>query len=251
MVLKEWGEIQTLYKASLRRVFRAPFVLTKVRCYWYVWGSVGVVLSSVGLLFLLDAHIRSPWEQVLAGAPMGLAIMLMKFLFETALATEFKLEYDTHGLLSLPRSKRGMYLRYAFFLRGLAERGYARETIRKLKDFMLVAGTPAPTPQPLQHPLMVPILTIGTVLSIEAIKQSDIWLKTRYWWIFFYGLCFLGWVIAVLHGVSQLPKKSAQKLQQFLEWAERDIEDEQFLRIRRLRAEAPGPYGPSPEPFTQ
>ena len=110
---------------------------------------------------------------------------------------------------------------------------------------MLVSENPAPNPRLLQHPLMVPILTITTVLAIEAVKQSAFWQKSRYWWFVFFGLYLLGMLITWLHTLSELPRRSIQTLQRFLEWAERDIKDQQFLRIHHLPAEAPGPQGPS------
>jgi hypothetical protein len=138
---------------------------------------------------------------------MGVLELLMFFRFDAALATEFKGEYATHGLKDLPRWKRKGYLRYALFLRALAERGYTSESIRKLKNFMLVAENPAPNPRLLQHPLMVPILTITTVLAIEAVKQSAIWQKSRYWWVVFFGLYLLAMLISWLHTLK-CPTKS-------------------------------------------
>jgi hypothetical protein len=43
----------------------------------------------------------------------------MLFALDTALATEFKDEYTTHGIKQFPHRKRKVYLRYALFLREL------------------------------------------------------------------------------------------------------------------------------------
>ena len=169
---------------------------------------------------------------------------LMFFATGTAIATEFKDEYVAHGIRRFPRWRWQRYLRYALFLRGLAERGYTRERVKKLKDFAPVAERPEPDFRLLQHPIMVPILTIGTVLVIEAIKQSDTW-KTPQRWIFFVRLIMLGMAIALILSVKLDQKQFIRTRQQFLQWAELDIEDDQFLRIQRLRTQALGPHGPS------
>jgi hypothetical protein len=245
MVLREWGEIQELEKACWKRLHRAILAPSKIRCYWYVWATFGLFLLASYFFyfprgvfgFTLTSFFLSFGLTLLTGG-------LMYFVRGTAIATEFKDEYVTHGIAQFPRWRWGKYLHYALFLRGLAERGYTRETVRKLKDFAPVAGRPAPDSRLLQHPTMVPILTIGTVLTIEAIKQSETW-KTSEWWLFFVGLIPLGIVIALLLSVSQTPTQLSRTRQQFLQWAELDIEDEQFLRTQRLRTQAHGPHGPS------
>jgi hypothetical protein len=192
MVLKECGEIRKLYKASLWRMVGAPFALNKIRCYWYVWVSVEVFLSSVWYVFFISWNsTRSLDRDLFNVGLMALTCALMLFLSDTALATEFKVEYTIHGIKLLPSWKRRAYLRYALFLRELVERGYTADTLGKLKAIVLIAQPSASNPSLLQHPLMVPFLTIGTVLSIEAIKQSEIW-KTPRWWIFFMGLSWWG-----------------------------------------------------------
>ena len=97
----------------------------------------------------------------------------------------------------------------------------------------------------MQNYTSLPATLITTVLAIEAVKPSAIWQKSPYWWVVFFGLYLLAMLIFWLHTLSELPTQSTQTFQWFLEWAERDIEDQQFLRIRRLPAEASGPHGPS------
>ena len=84
----------------------------------------------------------------------------------------------------------------------------------------------------------------GDTVGIEAIKQSEIW-KTPRWWIFFAGLIIPGFVIATVLGLVQGRKQLSRTRQQYLQWAELDIEDEQFVKTQRLRTQAPGPHGPS------
>ena len=245
MVLREWGEIQELEKACWKRLHRAILAPSKFPCYWYVWVTFGLFLLALSFF----AFPRAVFGYTLTGffLSSGFTLLtggLMYFVRGTAIATEFKDEYVTHGIAQFPRWRWGRYLRYALFLRGLAERGYTRETVRKLKDFAPVAERPAPDSRLLQHPIMVPFLTIGTVLTIEAIKQSETW-KTPQRWLFFVGLITLVSVIALVFGVCQNPKELSRTRQQFLQWAELDIEDEQFLRTQRLRTQAHSPHGPS------
>jgi hypothetical protein len=248
MVLKEWGEIRGLYRTALRRVRRAPlpFSWRKWRCYWSAWVLAGLLVSA--LLYYYDRlanHLTTSWENLGAMVVIGALEILMFPRFDAGFATEFKGEYATHGLKDFPRWKRKGHLRYALFLRALDKRGYTSDSIRKLKDFMLVSENPAPNPRLSQHPLMVTILTtIMTVLAIEAVKRSAFW-QSRYWWVVFFVLFLLWKLITWLHTLSELPIRSTQTFQRFLEWAERDIEGQQFLRLRRLPAEAPGPHGPS------
>jgi hypothetical protein len=197
MVLKEWGEIRQLYKATYRRILKTTFARSKVWRYWYAWLSLGVFLSSPVLRLLANVSTGRPNMDTLID--IGLMVLTgvpMWFLANKTVATEFKEEYATHGIKHFPYLKRRKCLCYALFLHELAERGYTSASVGKLKGFGPVAEHPEPDFRLLQHPSMVPLLTIGTVLSIEAIKQSDIWQKTSYWWIFFYGLLVLGFVMA-------------------------------------------------------
>ncbi len=187
MVLKEWGEAQTLYRACLWRPLRATFALTKMGSYWYVWVFIGIYLST------------TPWLRTLVGVTTGsprkdsfvhvglalLTAVAMWRLLEIAITREFKDIYDTHGIAQFRWWRRREYLRYALVLDGLAKRGYTRDTVAKLKGFALVEARSTPNARFLQHPILVPLLTIGTLLTIDAIKTSDIWLETSQWWLFF------------------------------------------------------------------
>jgi len=62
-------------------------------------------------------------------------------IVKIAIATEFKAEYATHGLANFSMPKKSLYLHYALFLGELAERGYTRDTVAKLRDFILNQAT--------------------------------------------------------------------------------------------------------------
>jgi len=95
----------------------------------------------------------------------------------------------------------------------------------------------------LQHPTIVPLVTVLTVLSIESIEQSEMWQKTGKWWVFLSVPSTLILIIALVLEIDTMLKNTNRTLRLFLQWAERDIGEEQELRNRHQYMEVPGSHG--------
>jgi hypothetical protein len=203
MMLKEWGEIQQLYRACARRPFTAIFATAKAACYWDIWATIGLfVLANSLAVFGQGVFEDSPTHFYVSLSLVLLTVGLFTSQLETALANAFQEEYAVHGLAQLPfwrTWEKRRHLHYALFLHELIDRGYSRDTVEKLRGFAVIAGKPEPGYRLLQHPTIVPILTICTVLSIESIKQSALWQRTSYWWLYFVGLVVLVYFVRSIY----------------------------------------------------
>jgi hypothetical protein len=176
---------------------------------------------------------------------------LLLYLFEKALANEFKMLYIAHGLRHHSWRRRRLYLHYALFLRALTDRmpPVTRETITQLNSFAEIAGEPPPPESRLLQPAyIVPYIVLLNALILELLKQANllqggmgipILIVSVLVLVFIYG------VLRVWYGVTNWGQPEERSIQRFLRWADLDIEEEQLLRTQRLRAAAPGPHGPS------
>jgi hypothetical protein len=173
------------------------------------------------------------------------------FLIEKVYEREFATLYIIHGLKHYPWWQRRFYLHYALFLRALMDRTspITCETITQLNSFAEIAGKPPlPESRLLQPAYIVPFIVLLNVLITEVLKQAEmlkglVGVKTVIYCAL--TLLVLYHLLEMWHARTTSGRMTDSTIRRFLQWAERDIEEENFLRTQRLRAQAFGPHGPS------
>jgi hypothetical protein len=190
------------------------------------------------------------WVMYLSLYLSALILWFLSFLTEKVFAREFEMLYTTHGLKHHSRRRRPLYLHYACFLRALTDRTapISQKTIRKLRRFADIAEQPPlPESQLLQPVYIVPFIAFLSAIFLEVIKGTKIFETSArilpfvlavYVLIFAYGV-LRGW-----HLVSSWTQSEKHIIQRFLQWAERDIAEEKFLRTQRLHAAMPDSQRP-------
>jgi hypothetical protein len=228
MVLKEWSEAWKIYKESGSRLSKAIWSPRNARSYWYVWATfIGVILSS--LPSFVGIGIESKEAVALGWGLIVLTSWLARSAFRKALAKQFTDEYATHGLAQYPRSTRPRYLHYALFLRALREQRYSHDDVAKLSSFSDMAKPPDPPNFQLsQYPSVMFLLGLFASLFVSFITNAPGWKSAQ---ILFMTLVLqlVGVGIIVVpfwHWVVSRPMHEHLTLQRFLQWAERDIEEE-------------------------
>src|SRR4029450_2097017 len=110
-------------------------------------------------------------------------------------------------------------------------------------SFAEIAKPPAPpTLQLSQYPGFMFLMGAFATLFINFITNSPGW-KSGAAVFITVGLLLVGLFIAFLpqwHSLRNKQQYQYASLQRFLQWAERDLEDEQFCRSQRLGSQAPG-----------
>jgi hypothetical protein len=264
MVFQQQKEVWDYYKSMERQVYRD----------WAIRGLLGIpILTSLAIFLLRGFDPKSVvWAVVLTIALSG----LMTYVLGRCLVKKYPLEYDTYGMKYLP---------YVLFLGKLADQKYTREDIAKLRRAVEIAEIPTqPAFQFNEHPLIwvlviVPLATGLWNLSADFVKQADIWRGNQETVAAFsaFGvkialspeksqdakstltrlsvlavgvifLCLLIEFFLFWRGFRMgiwSRKAKYQEIQRFLQWAEHDIEEEQFHRRQYLCKKIPGPHEPS------
>ena len=188
-------------------------------------------------------------------AKFGLLVVLLLLavlfrLHTKALAHQFKTFYNIHGLMQYPWWRQGFYLHYALFLRALTDRTppaiLTRKMITQLRSFADIAGPPPlPESRLLQPAYIVPFLVLLNALIAEVLKQAEL-LKGPIGILTLTTYVLLIWmsysVLRFGHLMTTSDRAIDRNIQRYLQWAERDMAEEQFLRDQRQRTKAPSPY---------
>ena len=170
---------------------------------------------------------------------------------QKTLAHQFKTFYHIHGLMQYPWWRQWYYLHYALFLRALTDRTspVTREKITALKTFADIAGQPPPPESRLLQPAyIVPYLVLLNVLIAEVLKQTELlkgWMGVLILYLCFAVIWIGYFVLRTWHVVTSSGHTVDRTIQRFLQWAKRDLAEEQTLSTQRLRANVPDPHGPA------
>lgn len=234
MVLKEWTQAWNLYKKACGspRLIKPLYAPCKMRSYWYLWAATAFFPFS-SVLFTYGPEALAPFGFSPVFTRFGFSLVFivsLRVLFiaiEKALAKEYVIEYEKHRIADYPFGMRRLYLRYAWFLRGLAEQKCSREDIVKLTSFAEVVGRPDPVFKFFQHPGVTYALGALTPLLIGLIQHSKTWkagLGIRFVVGIVVGLLFFYFILDVLN----TRKQQYVEIKRFLEWAKLDVEEEKL-----------------------
>jgi hypothetical protein len=264
MILKEWGEIRQLYTDCWPGNFKTIRATKSAWTYWCFWVPIGllILLLLLALVDIFSFYIPAmpalvsvfgfvsvrPW---VICCILGLvSLYVLSGILEKVYAKTYQTIYATYGLQHYPQSKRPCYLYYALFLHGLTDRAsLTRETLAQLRSFADIAGPPPlPESRLLQPVYVVPFIVLLNAIILEVLKQAEL-LKDPWWRLILpllvVGLVTLYCVLRVWSIVTNVEQLKDRQLLRFLQWAEHDIDEARVLRTQRLRAELPGPHGPS------
>ena len=242
MVLHDWSEAWRIYRESRKRLGAGYWSWRSVRIYWRTWAaSIGIWLFSVPFFIGM-------WTEDIKMAAVGFALSALvawakQFAVADALVKKFPVEYSTHGLAQYPRLMRTSYFHYALFLDELIDQGYSCENVTKLSSFADIAKPPdMPKFQLSQHPGIMFLLGLCASLLVNLVTNSPIWKSVPAIAItLILQVISLGvGIVPFWHEITSRPKHEHLKLQRFLQWAARDIDE---AKARRLRMELPSSYG--------
>jgi hypothetical protein len=242
MILKEWSEALDVYKATLVGSSGASKAIRyNVKSSGHVWTAILVptLLSTLFVFLALPVLFTKQdtpmwWVGILAFLFLIilLAILYANRAIEKALAKQFKEYYTKHEISQYPFRSRQIYFVYALFLQELKNRKYSHEKVAELSKIAEIAEPPEVLSLRLfQHPLVIFIMGMLTGLCIEVIKRS-ISNNPKELLFLVLTICELLLVVmAVLslwYGVINFPKNRHQTIKRYLQWAERDLKEEEF-----------------------
>jgi hypothetical protein len=141
----------------------------------------------------------------------------------------FKAEYEQHGIGDHHFLNREQYVRYALFLRGLAEQAWSCDKITRLRSFAETVRPTAPALQIHQHWLVVPVVALLVGLLLDILKQPENWKGGKVAALMRIGQVFVG-VIFILWArrtvTFTIPNNRHKEIERFLQWAEIDIKEQ-------------------------
>jgi hypothetical protein len=226
VVLTEWAQVRKLYKTcSIWRLsIKLLFKPQQVRVYWYLLWAALVLYFIVALSWFFVSNLVS---QVQVFGLWLLSLGVLGFAKDAALVKEYAVEYKKHRIADYPPYERGFYLRYAVFLRRLAEQQRSSKEVGKLARFAAIAGKPEPVFNLLQHPLVAFMLVLLSGMSIKLIPTSISWEEAikGLWYLLLVTGVLLG--LLVVLGVARRPRQQRTEIKRFLAWATRDLKEEQ------------------------
>jgi hypothetical protein len=235
MVLKEWSKAWNLYTQTRKQLWKAVLFPRNARASWAVWAThLGLMLSSLGLIRAFTDLVRETAGSQSTAAYFGVfvcMVALKRGVSERALTKQFAMEYEIHGLAHASFLTRQMYLHYALFLRALREQRYSQAEVAQLSSLADIAKPPeTPVLQFSQNPLFVYPMLLTVPLAVSCITTSVLWERGGAGAIFGISFMLLGLLVTWLslwHDISNRPKYQHLTLQRFLQWAERDIDEDQ------------------------
>lgn len=102
MVLKEWSKAWNLYTQTRKQLWKAVLFPRNARASWAVWAThLGLMLSSLGLIRAFTDLVRETAGSQSTAAYFGVfvcMVALKRGVGERALAKQFAMEYEIHGL---------------------------------------------------------------------------------------------------------------------------------------------------------
>ena len=256
MVLKEWGEIRQLYANCMPPPYKSLFATRSTWIYWCAWVNLNLLMLALLMILIDIVSTAIPPSVGTLSASIDLfgfvtiklwtfgwmlaipSMLASHLLIEKALAREFRGLYNIHGIKQYFWWRRRFYLHYALFLRALTDRTppatLTCKMITQLRSFADIAGPP---PQPesrlLQPAYIVPFLVLLNALIAEVLKQAEllkgpIGVHTLTLYVIFIWVTYN--VFSFGHIITTSGRAIDRNIQRFLEWAQRDMAEEQFLR---------------------
>jgi hypothetical protein len=200
MKLKEWADLQVIYKRSRKQPNKLIFKRENVRRLWPMWAAVG---STVFLVVFAMFGIKNP--ALIPYTYMALApwALLLFFTRLTALRMVYPQQFADHAIDRQPSLERENALCYAFFLEALRDEGYTVAKLRDLSDYADLTGSP-PRPALSQSLSFASLIALMVALSTEIIKATPLftWGKGSVIVVLGMGVLFLNWL--VLDGIRSV-----------------------------------------------
>ena len=220
MILKQWAKFWDAYNASSSWTLFRTIYCRNFRKYWTsCFFGVAYIISALVFVY------GDGWIVKVVG--FCSTLLAFWFLFRSvdkALEKEFKKEYDLHSLTAYPFKEKRLYLRYALFLRYLAENNFTKENIQEVSLFSKIAGIPAPVFSLSQHSVVAFVLPILLGLTTNLIQMTTAWKSvSSAIFIVIFGFTLLLAILAILDVLREAKQKHVE-LVRFIEWAEIDID---------------------------
>lgn len=200
MKLKEWAQLEALYKISRKQPNKHIFKLHNARKLWPMWSAIG----STALLFVFAMFgIKNPTlipYTYMALAPWALLLYVTRL---KALRMVYPQQFADHAIDHQPSLERENTLCYAFFLEGLRKEGYTVEKLRELSAYAGLTGKPA-RPALSQNLSFASLIALMIALCTEIIKATPLftWGKGSVIVVLGMGALFLNWL--VLDGIRSV-----------------------------------------------